>query len=51
MQEEVENRSVNLAITTTRMTARAILSGIRTYLYYHNRNKANRILLRYHFVT
>ena len=23
MQEEVENRSVNLAITTTRMTARA----------------------------
>ena len=43
MQEEVENRSVNLAITTTRMTARAILSGIRTYLYYHNRNKANEI--------
>lgn len=43
MQEEVENRSVNLAITTTRMTARAILSGIRTYLYYHNRNKASEI--------
>ena len=33
MQEEVENRTVNLAVTTTRMTARAILSGIRTYLY------------------
>ena len=25
MQEEVENRTVNLAVTTTRMTARAIL--------------------------
>ena len=37
MQEEVENRTVNLAVTTTRMTARAILSGIRTYLYYHNK--------------
>lgn len=43
MQEEVENRSVNLAITTTGMTARAILSGIRTNLYYHNRDKANEI--------
>lgn len=41
MQEEVENRTVNLAVTTTRMTARAILSGIRTYLYYHNHNKVN----------
>ena len=41
MQEEVENRTVNLAVTTTRMTARAILSEIRTYLYYHNHNKVN----------
>ena len=41
MQEEVENRTVNLAVTTTRMTARVILSGIRTYLYYHNHNKVN----------
>lgn len=41
MQEEVENRTVNLAVTTTRMTARAILSGIRTYLYYHNHNRVN----------
>ena len=41
MQEEVENRTVNLAVTTTRMMARAILSGIRTYLYYHNHNIVN----------
>lgn len=41
MKVEVENRTVNLAVTTTRMTARAILFGIRTYLYYHNHNKVN----------
>ena len=31
MQEEVENRSVNLAITTTKLSARAICSGIRNF--------------------
>lgn len=35
MQEEVENRTVNIVITTTRLTARTLMDGIRKYL---NRN-------------
>ena len=36
MQEEVENRTVNLAITTTRLSARTIVTGIRMYLNHRN---------------
>ena len=32
MQEEVENRTVNIVVTTTRLTARALMDGIRKYL-------------------
>ena len=39
MQEEIENRTVNLAISTTRLTTRTIVAGIRMYLQ-HQRNKA-----------
>ena len=35
MQEEVENRTVNLAISTTRLTVRTIVAGIRMYLQHH----------------
>ena len=42
MQEEVENRSVNLAITTTKLTARAICSGIRKYLQHRGKVKARK---------
>ena len=38
MQEEVENRTVNLAISTSRL-ARTIVAGIRMYLQ-HQRNAA-----------
>ena len=38
MQEEVENRTVNLAITTTKLSARAIIAGIKKYLA-HRKNK------------
>ncbi len=31
MQEEVENRTVNLAISTTKLTARALLAAYRKY--------------------
>lgn len=31
MQEEVENRAINLAISTTKLTARSIIAGIRKY--------------------
>ena len=36
MQEEVENRTVNLAITTTRLSAHTIVTGIRMYLNHRN---------------
>ena len=32
MQEEVENRTVNVAVTTTKLTARALMDGLRKYL-------------------
>ena len=32
MQEEFENRTVNLAISTTKLTGRTIIAGIRKYL-------------------
>lgn len=39
MQEEVENRVVNLAITTTKLTLRTLVSGIRAYLRYAEQKK------------
>jgi len=39
LQEEVENRTVNLAISTSRLSARTIVAGIRMYLQ-HQRNAA-----------
>lgn len=39
MQEEVENRTINLAISTTRLTGRSIVAGIRKYL--QHREKVN----------
>ena len=32
MQEEVENRAVNLAISTTKLTARTVVSAVQAYL-------------------
>lgn len=32
MQEEVENRTVNLAVSTTKLSARAVLSAFRKYM-------------------
>ena len=39
MQEEIENRTVNLAISTGRLSARAIEIGVRAYLEHHNKRK------------
>ena len=39
MQEEVENRSVNLAISTSRLTARTVVSAVQMYLR-HRREAA-----------
>ena len=40
MQEEVENRTINLAISTTKLTGRTVVSGIRKYLQYREKAKA-----------
>lgn len=40
MQEEVENRTVNLAISTTKLTGRTILNAYRLWKSHHNDAKA-----------
>ena len=42
MQEEVENRTINLAISTTKLTGRSIVSGIRRYLQHREKVKARK---------
>ena len=42
MQEEVENRTVNLAISATKLTLRTIISGIRKYLQHREKVKAKK---------
>lgn len=42
MQEEVENRTVNLVISTTKLTCRTIIAGIRRYLQHREKVKAGR---------
>ena len=32
MQEEVENRTVNIVVMTTRLTARSMIDGLRKYM-------------------
>ena len=39
MQEEVESRTVNLAVSTTKLSARTIVSAVRAYLN-HRKNVA-----------
>ena len=40
MQEEVENRTINLAISTSKLTGRTIVAGIRKYLQHREKIKA-----------
>lgn len=42
MQEEVENRTVNLAVSTTKLTGRSIVAGIRKYMQHRERVKARK---------
>ena len=42
MQEEVENRTVNLAISTTKLTVRSIVTGIRKYMQHREKVKARK---------
>ncbi len=42
MQEEVENRTVNLAISTTKLSARTVIAGIRKYMQHREKVKAQK---------
>ena len=42
MQEEIENKTVNLAVTTTKLTARTILSAVQTYLKHRKEAKGQK---------
>ena len=42
MQEEVENRTVNLVISTSRLTMRNIVAGVRMYLQHRTKVNAAR---------
>lgn len=42
MQEEVENRTINLAISSTKLTARTIIAGFRKYMQHRAKVKANK---------
>lgn len=42
MQEEVENRTVNLMISTTKLTWRALVSGYRKFQQYRSKVKAGK---------
>ena len=42
MQEEVENRTVNLMISTTKLTWRALVTGYRKFQQYRAKVKAGK---------
>lgn len=42
MQEEVENRTVNLAISTTKLTARSLITAFQKFQRYRNEVKAKK---------
>ncbi|MCD8149854.1 MAG: PcfB family protein [Clostridiales bacterium] len=42
MQEEIENKTVNLMISTTKLTARTLIAGFRKYAQHHARVKAGK---------
>lgn len=42
MQEEVENRTVNLAVTTTKLTARTLVSAALAYLRHREKVKGQK---------
>ena len=42
MPEEEENRTINLAISTTKLTGRSIVAGIRKYLQHREKVKARK---------
>ena len=44
MQEEVENRTVNMAVSTTKLTARTVVSAIRWWAMNHNNKRLRKAM-------
>ena len=44
MQEEVENRTVNLVVSTTKLTARLLIRGLRWYLMSRNQKRMRKAM-------
>ena len=43
MQEDIENKSVHLAISTTKLTARMVVKGLALWYRHHKTKKAEKI--------
>ena len=43
MQEEVENRTINLAISTAKLTTRSVISGLRKYSQHREKVKSQKV--------
>lgn len=43
MQEEVENRTLNLAISTTKLSGRTLLAAFRKYMQHRRNVKAKKL--------
>ena len=46
MQEEVENRTVNLAISTTKLTGRSLVNAFRAYMNHRRNVKARKAAIQ-----
>ena len=44
LQEEVENRTVNLVVSTTKLTARSLIRGLRWYLMSRNQKRMRKAM-------
>lgn len=45
MQEEVENKTVNLAISTTKLSSKAIVKGLASYIRHRKNKKAQNSII------
>ncbi len=46
MQEEIENKTVNLAVSTTKLTARTIIRGFQLWKAHHDKVKAKKAAVK-----
>ncbi len=46
MQEEIENKTVNLAVSTTKLSARSIIRGFQMWKAHHDKGKAKKAVVK-----